>query len=978
MEHRPPASGRPSGDAGEGATPRRRKKEVLLTLWPDRTPDPDAPLDRLRPTSVRRRIAPPRRIGSFRILRPLGSGGMSVVYEAYDERLDRTVALKLLRDKGGRRRQARLQREAQALARLCHPNVVEIYEAGMHEGRAYLVMERLPGAPLHRWLAAAPRTVPEIIETFVQAGQGLAAAHAQGLVHRDFKPSNVLVDDDGRVRVFDFGLAAPTGSPSEDSMRTGPHPIASGAQATGTGPHRAASGSHPALANVELQSHEDVWEGVLTRTGAMLGTPAYMSPEQYEGRPASAQSDQFSFCVALWESLYGEHPFVERQQWELLPKHVMEGRLREPPAGNEVPSTLHRVVMRGLSVQPDGRWPSMQALLVALSQALVQRRHVAWFGASVGVVGVATAMTLWLAHEPEGKERCTGGRDKLAEVWDAAHEDRVRQAMLGTGVPYAEDTFRKVEAGLDDYGAQWLEGHHRACEALLAAAAAGGDDEAMDDRMACLERRRRELGSLVEVLMAADAGVVQQATLAVSQLEEIGKCDAREGVSALAPPSDPMLAERIEVHRGTLSRAKALQRSGRYQEGLAVAESVATAADALGYAPLQVEAHLQVGALHRYLGAHEPAERSLERAYFLATELPYDELARQASTMLAYVVASLQGRPEDGEKWLEHARAAAERVGSARARADYLGTQGSVLLAARRPEEALARFEEALPLLEHEWGPRHPEVAADLNNIGLTLLELDRPEAALEAIQRSLAIREAALGPEHPEVGKMLNNQGLVLMRAGRDEEALLSFQRAHTLRRRVLGPDHPDVAKPLANLATLRLQRGEPGLALPLAAEALAIRERSQGPESPEAAHMHLLLGEVHLAQQHHDQAVTSLTRAVLVFESARGAEHVALVEPLLALAEAERQQGQLDAAHRHVERALSLSQTQEAEPWVLASARFALARVRWDRGEHGPARVEAEAAQRIYAGLAEGRRRRVATAIADVETWLAEHGGP
>jgi serine/threonine protein kinase/tetratricopeptide (TPR) repeat protein len=964
------------GDAdGEPATVRRR--QVLVTAWPDQTPDPDAPRER---SSRRREPAMPERIGRFRICRPLGSGGMSVVYEAYDDRLERTVALKLLRERGGKRRQARLQREAQALARLSHPNVVEVYETGTHEGRAFLVMERLPGEPLQRWLMAAPRSVHDVITTFVAAGRGLRAAHDQGLVHRDFKPSNVLVGADGRVRVFDFGLAAPSGAASEDSIGTGPHPLASGPHSAGTGPHRVASGSHPVLGDLDVSgSCDEIWESALTRTGAMLGTPAYMSPEQYEGRPATAQSDQFAFCVALYEGLYGEHPFVERQQWELLPKHVMEGKLREPPRGRRVPAAVQRVLVRGLSVRPKERWPAMEPLLAALQRALGQRRRVAWLSSAVVTTFAAVGLTGWLGWQSADTGTCTGADEKLAQMWGPVQRARVSEAMLATGLPHAADTWHKVEIGIDAYAQEWIEGHHRACEAFDAASdRSRGSDAAMDGRMACLERRRRELGSLVEVLAAADPAVVSQAIGAVSQLDAIAPCESRSGSAIAAVPTDPALAEQIEVHREVLWRAKALERAGQYRRGLELALPVAGVADALGHAPLQAEAQLQVGLLQRLLGAHDEAERALERAYFLGQEIQHDELAREAVSMLAYVVAKLQLRPDDGLRWLEAARMAAERVGGDKAWGDYLDTEGSVLWAARRKEDALLRYRQALPLFEQVWGPKHPEVAGVLNNIGLLLLELDRPDDALDSIRRSLAIRETALGPEHPEVGKMLNNLGLALTQAGRTDEAIVSFQQAHALRLRVLGPDHPDVAKPLANLAAVELDRGQLAAAAEHAERALAIRERAHGVDSVEAALMHALVGEVRLAQSRADEATASLTRAVLAIEQALGAERVELVGPLLQLAEAERRLARLPVALLHAERALELGSVHRLEPWELAPGRLVLAQVEWDRGQRGRARVEAEAARQAYAGLPAARRRRMTAPIAELDAWWAEHGEP
>jgi eukaryotic-like serine/threonine-protein kinase len=971
----------PGGGPGDerAASKAGARREVLVTAWPGGTPDPDAPRRR-GPRAAD--PAMPRQIGRFRLLRPLGSGGMSVVYEAYDDRLERTVALKLLREKGGRRRQARLQREAQALARLSHPNVVEVYETGSHEGRAFLVMERLPGQPLQRWLAAAPRSVQAVIDTFVQAGQGLRAAHAQGLVHRDFKPSNVLVDADGRVRVFDFGLAAPSGPPSEDSVGTGPHPLASGPHSVGTGPHslgtgpHAAAGLHPVIADLDVQGEhlDEIWEGALTRTGAVLGTPAYMSPEQYEGRPATAQSDQFAFCVALYEALWREHPFVEREQWELLPKHVMEGRLREPSHRRGVPAAVRRVIERGLAVRPKERWPSMDALLVALRRATGQRRRGAMAAGVVMASAAVAGLVLGLGRQPAEAGLCTGASDKLAEVWGAEPHDRVRAALLATGVPYAESAWREVEGALDAYAEEWVAAHRRACEGL-AGEHAVARDAAMDGRMACLERRRRELGALVEVLAAADPGVVQHAVAAVSQLEASRSCDAP---AIAAVPSDPTLAARIEREREVLRRARALERAGRYRAGLELVRPVTAAADAIGYATLRAEAQLAAGRLHRYLGEHDEAERALERAYFLAQEVEHDALALEAVTLLAYVVSSLQRRPDDAFRWLDAARAAAERVGGDRARGDYLDTEGTVLWAARRRDDALDRFQQALPLLEKEWGPEHPEVAKVLNNTGLLLLDLDRPALALDYIRRSLAIRQAALGSKHPEVGKMLNNQGLALRQAGHMDEAVASFERAHALRLEVLGPDHPDVAKPLANLAAVELERGQLDRAAGYAEQALAIRARAHGEGSVEAAQMHAALGRIRLAQARPDEAVASLTRAVLAIEQALGPEHVELVEPLVELAEAEHRAGRRTQALGHAERALALGAAAGLEPWELARGRLVIAQVEWDLGDSSRARVQAELARNAYATLPAARRRRVASSIAALEVWWAEHGAP
>jgi predicted Ser/Thr protein kinase len=272
------------------------------------------------------------RIGRHAILRQLGAGGMGVVYAAYDEELDRKVALKLLHGEtgGDSEGQARLVREAQALARLSHPNVVQIHEIGEHRGHVFVAMEYVDGVTLDAWQRSEKRSLPAILAAYHQAGEGLQAAHRAGLVHRDFKPENVLVGHDGRIRVADFGLA------------------------------RRDAATDPAAAASALAADDDA----TSTYGAVAGTPAYMSPERFRGSPADARSDIFSFCVALWEALHGERPFAGRHVHELAVS-VTTGNRRPPTV--ELPARLQHALERGLAVDPDARWPTMEPLLAAIA-----------------------------------------------------------------------------------------------------------------------------------------------------------------------------------------------------------------------------------------------------------------------------------------------------------------------------------------------------------------------------------------------------------------------------------------------------------------------------------------------------------------------------------------------------------------------------------------------------------------------------------
>jgi diguanylate cyclase (GGDEF)-like protein len=317
----------------------------------------------LEPRSASRRT----HIGRFTVLHEIASGGMGVVYAALDEQLDRKVAIKLLHAREGRDREAhgRMMREARALARLSHPNVVQVHDVGRVDGDVFVAMEYVQGLSLRKWLKAAPRSWRDILEIFRQAGQGLMAAHAAGIVHRDFKPDNVVVTTDRRGKVLDFGLAR-WHDPADAlavAADDGPSPVPDGDE-------RSSNSCD------DDDDDDDDADRSLTKTGFVMGTPAYMSPEQHKGFPADARSDQFSFCVALYEALYGRRPFPGRT-FHKVAKAILEREPLPPPPDSGVPKWLQRVVMRGLSRDPADRFPSMEALLGAFLdfQAKVDARN---------------------------------------------------------------------------------------------------------------------------------------------------------------------------------------------------------------------------------------------------------------------------------------------------------------------------------------------------------------------------------------------------------------------------------------------------------------------------------------------------------------------------------------------------------------------------------------------------------------------------
>jgi TolB-like protein/Tfp pilus assembly protein PilF len=317
-------------------------------------------------------------LGRYALLELVAGGGMGVVYLARDPELNRKVAVKLLRPSAWARlsrseARSRLLREAQAMAQLSHPNVIAVYDVGTFEDQVFIAMEYISGHTLSQWLEQEHRSTREILDVFVPAGRGLAAAHAAGVVHRDFKPDNVLISETGQVKVLDFGLARAIETAQEE--------------------HRLRPSHTPGAGGVEV-STPGVLAEPLTRTGTFLGTPNYMAPEQLMCQSTAAGSDQFSYCVALYEALYGERPF-HGNTVETLLADVVAGKVKEPPNSHGVPGWVRRILLRGLSPDPDDRYPSVDALLQALVEG--QKRHVgrgAWLRWMSGVAGAVLVAAL--------------------------------------------------------------------------------------------------------------------------------------------------------------------------------------------------------------------------------------------------------------------------------------------------------------------------------------------------------------------------------------------------------------------------------------------------------------------------------------------------------------------------------------------------------------------------------------------------------
>jgi len=937
------------------------------------------------------------RIGRYVVRERVGEGASGVVYAAHDPELDRRVAIKLLRADAslpGPRADAWLAREAKTLARLSHPNVLPVYDVGTHEDQVFMALELVTGTTLQQWLDE-PRSLEEILDVFGQAARGLAAAHDAGLVHRDFKPANVLIGIDGRVRVSDFGVAS--------------HLDRSDTEATGV--DLVASASSGAL-DPRATKHR-------------AGTPAYMSPEQFLGDPIDGRTDQFGFCVALHEAVYGERPF-RGQSGESLAANVIAGRRRVRTERELPPTWLESLIARGLSVDPEDRFADMNALLAELEHTRTAGRGrgrivVASLVGAVAAVGVTAAALYEQAPEP-----CSDGAERLAGVWTQERETAVAEAFRATGVAYADDSLARVEQAISDYGARWVDTYAQACH--------GATEVAVVRRMHCLQSRLLELESLGEVLGQADATVVEHSVASVGALIGPGEC-LYVGDGTPEPEGEDRTDAAHQV-RWAVARAKAKGNAGHPQEALELAREAVEQAQDLGDRALEAEALLVRGAIERVLigvATDDDAESSIYKALLAAEAARRPDLTARA--LVAYLgIAESLGRLGRLSQWEARARRAVEAVGSPPAlvgKIEYtmalvFEIQGDLPGARAAAQRALNAFEAAGPA-----NRRH--LASSYNLMGEIVFTEGRYDEALPYYERYFDLVLDSLGPNHAWTANAYGNTAEVYFKHGRYEEALEYFEVALEIRKGVYGDDSVWVVHSLGHVGDLQLELGRLDEAVATYQGALAAREVlrvrmakradetqemlsvyrdlqawdqeqwfHQGmalayldAEEPERALEHATkVPEPTLPKDRHhpDQIGRIDVRGRALMAAGRWTEAVAALEPavarlkdwyppdhpgpswgLEALGIALLETGDAARARVSLEEALRLRETwAAAHPRAMGDTRFALARALTALGESPAEAMElARSAHDDYK-----RAPNVRTGdVARVEAWLAEH---
>ncbi len=978
------------------------------------------------------------RIGRFVVLSTLGAGAMGLVLAVYDPELDRRAALKLIKPQGGNliRARERLRREAQALAKLNHGNVVTVYDVGVHDGRVFVAMEYVEGQNLREWLAARPRPRPwpEVLRVFVAAGRGLSAAHQVGLIHRDFKPENVMLGDDGRVRVMDFGLARRHGETTETS--------------------------DPALDREALAASQSESAALrLTMTGASIGTPAYMAPEQFTGAQATIRSDQFGFCAALYEALYGHRPFAGDGLDELR-RAVVRGQLIAPPRSARVPGWLRRVVLRGLSHDPSDRFASMPALLEALraGQRGRRRRLIA-----AGLVALALLIGGGVGlrrYEAAARERaCVAEGAAIDAVWSDEQRAAVRSGLLATELDYAQTVADKLMPWLDAQAEAWRGSAIEACR--RASIEARWEPPTRAKASWCLADRRLELETLIAQLREANAELTGEAVQLAAGLAPVRACVDEAALLAMpASPPASLQPELVELRR-ELFVALYLGAAGNYEAGLARAREVRARAEPLAWAPLTAAARAREAALLAKLGDLEGAEAAAIDAYLQAARHGSWDLAAAAATDLATNVGRHQARPIEGRPWADYAAAVAiahagdplglreadrllaladvevaagdypqARLLTERALASYVATFGpehptvagartrlaSVEVQLGNYAEAIAALAQASTTLERALGPEHPRLAAVYSARGRAEARNKQHEAARASFERALAINRRTLGPDHAEVAGGLLNLGNVLTALGRDAEGLALFEQALAIAERQFGREHPKLPVFLNSLANVLISMEQYERALPYLERALAIGEASVGPDHPELGFYLYNLGNLYSGRDDHQAALASFARAVEIRERSLGADHPltlathaklareldllgrtdearARYEQALRAGEARlgrdapqlasilhdfgellEREAELDAARELLERALALREALDEHTAELADTRFALARA-LATADAPPAQRERA---RSLATLARDNYRDAdePDELARVERWLSASG--
>jgi tetratricopeptide (TPR) repeat protein len=876
-------------------------------------------------------------LGRYRVVEMVGRGGMAVVYRGHDPDLDRSVAIKVIRNERGRPpepgRHRWMLREARVAAAVVHPNVVEVYDLGVAGDLLYIAMEYLPRT-LDEWITQTRPSWRHVLATFLDAGRGLAAAHDAGILHRDFKPSNVLMSDDGRARVADFGLAVEVREVRSVTDRAG-----------------ITAGRHDHEASPPSGTLQP------TRSRPWVGTPAYMSPEQFRGDEVDARADQFAFCVALYRSLYGQPPFAGHDAEELR-AHVMAGGPRPAPAASPVPRWLWRVLARGMSPARDDRWPSMSALLRRLGAYRRRGRTALALAAGLGALGLVAWGSVGSAPA------CSGGAPAIEEVWGATRRAEIEATVRTIDTRLGRQTWGRAHASLDGYAAQWLAAFDEVCRA-----ADGADPSVFDAQMACLDEQRLELDAQIGAAVRADAGGLLHLADIGTELRPPSRCANPSYASARTkPPANPRERARLAQLRRRLARVEGRREAGRYREARQGAVEIAAEADALGHAPLVAQTQLELGRIESRLGAPDAAVKALEAAYFAASSSGRERIQLEAAATLVETYARDLSSPQEAERWIRRASATAERQAEPAAGVDVTAARVTMALARGDDPEALLHAQEQLAQAERLVPTDDLRVADAHHALGRVWLRRGEFARAEEELHWALDLREMVLGPDHPFVADSHNALGVLANESGVSGEDVRHYELALAILEEAYGPDHPRLGAVVQNLANATI-RDDWEASHRYIRRALKLREQIHGEDSPALAGLHIAVGNSYLGGKLPDDAERHYLRAIELAEADGGS---AGPLPEFELGQVYWMRGDCDRAAESVERALVLAERETSwSPTARHLKQRTAGQLLWDCGadpERGLALITA--AQRHFAQIGH------TAGLESVDDWYARRG--
>jgi eukaryotic-like serine/threonine-protein kinase len=850
-------------------------------------------------------VAAPLRIGRYEVLGVIGSGSTGTVYRAYDRPLGRDVSLKLLHATSAdsslqAEAQGRLLQEAQVLARLSHQNVVAAYDVGAHEGALFIAMEFIEGTSLRDWLAE-PRRRDEVLRVLIAAGRGLAAAHAGGVLHRDFQPENVMVSPDGRVRVVDFGLARPASMASD----AGPHADETPLPGSGRAQSAGSASSH-------------------ALTAGLIGTPGFVPPEHWLGGPIDHRGDQFSYAVTAFVALTGQKPYPA----VIDPTELRFSSSARTPWPRSVPRALRRTVERGLSTRPEDRYPSVAAMVHALERfASPDRRRASrlaiWaaFAASITLPGA-------LPKPMSSTAVCNIDDAALQRVWDPNLRERVEQAFLATGKPHAAEAFTLVSQRLDQFRSQWLAMRRESCEATLVRGEQ--EERVMLLRATCLDRALEGMKALVGALLEVDATSMNR--MAEASLGSVTGCADAAALlgSADQLPADPALRALIdEVEVGLVVNQARLEASSG-SEIVEHAQHILELARTSRHPAALAKATAQLGrATLRAATTREQrkaGEMILNESLRLAAVAGDAQLLARTSSFLFYTVANSQARVQEGEAMLPMVKALVQRAGNPPLPLiELLYSQNSALVRHSKVQAAAELLEEAIRLAEANVGTEFQRLASS------AALELGHVYAYMARFAESEAIARRGVdgmrrlfGSHHPRMLTPLANLAVLHAKAGHLELALETLAEYRALADSMPPTEPRRMWVPLMESRVWRIT-GHCDRAVPLQREALAKFSAAHGPDHPLTGNVMSELGRCLAETDHLPEGIALLER---VLGKLRDSHDPAIPDTALSLAQAlGRVPAQRARARALAEEARALwladgspTRVGEAEQWLAA----------------------------------------------------------